>query len=207
MAWLPLGPLIKARSVYDDLAVGGQFEVGAIHRTRCGALEIDTFTVVAAAVARAFEFVLAGFPIRRATEMRAARVDDEDAVGRAVDPDAIFLLPLGIDAQRVVGRITDLEDGGRLEERAGEEKTQEGDKPGSQESCDRTPHKAAAPIVDFAVLRTNGCQTGSGRSSRGTYRRRAHVAGCITDASRLRRIRFRFIRQGFRARHAIPPGK
>src|SRR5258708_28037041 len=132
MAGLSLGPLVEPRGVYDDLAVGRQFYVGAIHRARCGAFEIDAFAVVAAAVTRALEFVFAGFPVRRAAEVRAARVDDENAVGRAVDPDAVFLLPLGVDAERVIRGITDLENGGRLEEGARQEKTEEGDKPGAQ---------------------------------------------------------------------------
>src|SRR6266403_32609 len=140
MAWLSLGPLVEARSVYDDLAVGRQFEVSAIHRARRGTLEIDAFTVIAAAVTRALEFVFAGFPVRRAAEMRAARVDDENAIGSAVDPDTIFLLPLGVDAERVIGGIADLEDGGRLEERARQKKTEERDKPGAQETGDSTPH-------------------------------------------------------------------
>src|SRR5258706_6124266 len=131
MAWLSLGPLVEPRSVYDDLAIGRQFDVGAIHRARRGALEIDAFTVITAAVTRALEFVFAGFPVRRAAQMRTARVDDENAIGRAVDPDAIFLLPLGVDAERVIGGIANFEDGGRLEERARQEKTQEGDKPGA----------------------------------------------------------------------------
>src|SRR6266849_5835439 len=118
MVGLSLGPLKEPRSVYDDLAVGGQFDVRAVHRARRRTFKIHAFTVVAAAVARALEFVFAGFPVGRAAEMRAARVDDEDAVGRAVDPNAIFLLPLRIDTERVVGRIADFEYGGRLEERA-----------------------------------------------------------------------------------------
>src|SRR6266404_9687168 len=115
-AWLSLGPLIKARSVDNDLTVGRQFDVGAIHGARRGAFEVDAFAVIAAAVTRALEFVFAGFPVRRAAEMGAARVDDENAIGRAVNPDAIFLLPLGVNADRVVGRISDLEDSRRLEE-------------------------------------------------------------------------------------------
>src|SRR3979490_2361135 len=140
MAGLSLGPLIEPRSVDYDLAVGREFDVRAVHRARRGALEIDTFAVVAAAVTRALEFVFAGFPVGRAAEMRAARVDDENAVGSAVDPNAVFLLPLGVDAERVIGGITDLEDGGRFEQRARQEEAEEGDKPGAQETRDCTPH-------------------------------------------------------------------
>src|SRR5437879_1471045 len=128
MAWLSLGPLIEPRSVYDDLAVGRQLDVRAVHRARRGTLKIDAFAVIPAAVTWALEFVFAGFPVRRAPEMRAARVDDENAIGSAVDPDAIFLLPLGVHAERIIGWITDLESSGRLKERSRQEKTDEGDK-------------------------------------------------------------------------------
>ena len=35
--------------------------------------------------------------------MRAARVDHEDSVGSFVNPDAILLLPFGVDTKRVIG--------------------------------------------------------------------------------------------------------
>src|ERR1700738_3538484 len=140
MAWLSLGPLVEARCVDNNLPIGSQCDVRAIHRARRRALEVDAFAVIATAVARTLEFVFAGFPVRRAAEMRAARVDDEHAVGCAVDPDAIFLLPLGVNAERVVGGIANFEDGGRLEERARQEKTEERDKPGAQKTRNRTPH-------------------------------------------------------------------
>src|SRR4029077_5647416 len=134
MAGLSLGPLKELRGVDYDLAVGRQRHAGAVHGARRGALEIDAFAVIAAAVARALEFVFAGFPVGRATEMRAAGVDDENAVGSAINPDAEFLLPLGVHAERVIGRITDFENGGRLEKRARKKKAQEGDKPGAEET-------------------------------------------------------------------------
>src|SRR5258708_31588005 len=105
--------------------------MSAIHRARGWALEVDAFAVIAAAVTGALEFVFAGFPVRRAAEMGAARVDNENAIGSAVDPDAVFLLPLGVNAERVVGRIANFEDSGRLEERARQEEAKEGDKPGA----------------------------------------------------------------------------
>src|SRR4029077_16306884 len=98
MTGLPLRPLIEPRSVDDDLAVGSQFQVRAVHGTRRGTFEVDSFAVVSAPVAGTFEFVLASFPVGRATEMRTTREDNEHAVRCAVDPDAVFLLPLGIYA-------------------------------------------------------------------------------------------------------------
>src|SRR5258705_11732860 len=114
--------------------------MSAIHRARRGAFEVDAFAVIAAAVTRALEFVFAGFPVRRAAEMGAAGVDDENTIGSAVNPDAIFLLPLGVDADRVVGRIANFENGGGLEEGAWQEEAEEGDKPGAEKTGDGAPH-------------------------------------------------------------------
>src|SRR5436305_3438275 len=127
MAWLSLGPLVEARSVHHNLAVGREFDVRAVHGARRGTLEIDAFAVVTAAVAGTLKLVLAGFPIRRAAEMSAARVDDKDAVGRAIYPYAIFLLPLGVDAEGVVRAIANLESGGRLSQRARTKTSPDGD--------------------------------------------------------------------------------
>src|SRR5579859_4114500 len=208
MAGLALGPLKQARGVDNDLAVGGQFDVRAVHRPRCGAFEVHAFTVVAAAVARTLEFIFAGFPVRGAAEMGAARVDDEDAIGRAIDPDAIFLLPLGIHAERVVRGITDLENGGRLEQRARKKEAQEGNEPGAEKTGDRAPHQAATAGVDLTgVRRTDGSEARGARGFGGAHSRSADVAGRVFGDSHrcLGCIRFRFIRRGLRARHAIPP--
>src|ERR1700726_4600328 len=98
MTGLPLRPLIEPRNVDNDLAVGSQFQVRAVHGPRRGTFEVDTFAVVSAPVAGTFEFVLAGFPVRRAAEMRPRPEDNEHPVRCAGDPDAVFLLPLGIYA-------------------------------------------------------------------------------------------------------------
>src|SRR5712691_9912949 len=76
-ARLSLGQLVQPGSIHNDLAIGSQLHVRTIHGARRGAFEVDTFAVVAAAVARAFELVLAGFPIGCAAQMRAASVNDE----------------------------------------------------------------------------------------------------------------------------------
>src|SRR5205807_7097018 len=96
MARLSLRPLIEPRGIHDNLTVWRQFHVRAIHRTRRRSLKVDTFAVVSASVAGALKLVLAGFPIGCAAKMSAASVDDKHAIRRAVHPDAIFLLPLGI---------------------------------------------------------------------------------------------------------------
>src|SRR5229473_5102598 len=136
MARLSLGPLIEPGGVHDNLTVGRCVHMRAVHWPRRGSFEVHAFAVVAAAVARALELVLAGLPVRRASQMGAAGINHENAIGSTMDPDAVFLLPLGVDAERVIGGISDLEDGGRLEQRTRQAKTQEGDKPGAQERCD-----------------------------------------------------------------------
>src|SRR6266566_1060851 len=115
MAQLSLGPGIQARSVHDDLSVRRELDVGPIHRPGRWTFEVDPFAVVAAAVAGALEFVFAGLPIRGAAEMRAARINNKEAIGSAVHPDAVFLLKLAVHAKRVIGRIPDLKNRGRLE--------------------------------------------------------------------------------------------
>src|ERR1041385_960202 len=114
MAGLSLGPLIEARSIHDNLAIWSQLHICSVHGTRGGAFEVHAFAVIAAAVAGALEFVLAGFPVRCAAEVRATRVNNKDAIRRAVYPDAVLLLPLGIHSKRVIGGIADFENRGRL---------------------------------------------------------------------------------------------
>ena len=118
MARLSLGPLIEPGSVHDNLAIRSNLYVRAVHRAWRRAFEVHTFAVITAAVAGALEFVFAGLPIGSAAQMRAARVDYKDAVRSAVHPDAVFLLKFGIYAKRIVGRIADFENGGRLEKRS-----------------------------------------------------------------------------------------
>ena len=76
-------------------------------------------------MARALKLVFAGLPVRRAAEMSAAGVDDEESIGRSRHPDTILLLPFCIDAERVVGGRPDTKDAGRFENRARQEEPQE----------------------------------------------------------------------------------
>ena len=139
MAGLSLGPLIEPGSIHDDLTVWRQFHVRAIHRTRRRPLKVDTFTVVAAPVAGTLELVLAGLPIGCTAQVSAASVDDEYTIRRAVHPDAVFLLKLGIYAKRVVGCLADFEYGWRLKESARKKESEEGNEPSAEKSCDAAP--------------------------------------------------------------------
>ena len=109
LAGLALRPGIQFRGIDQDLPVRRKFHVRAIHGPRSGSFEVDSFIVIATAVARTFEFVFAGLPVGRATEMRAARIDYEYAVRRAIHPDAIFLLELRVDTKRKFRGISNLE--------------------------------------------------------------------------------------------------
>src|SRR5260370_28368248 len=177
MTGLPLGTLIEPGSVDDDLVVRRQFQVRSVNGTRRGPFEVDTFAVVSAPVAGTLEFVLAGFPVGRAAEMRAAGVDDENAVRCTADPDAVLLLPLRIHAQGVIRGITDFENRGRLEERTGEKETKEGNEPCTKETSDCTPHQAASALIDLTVIRSDGRYDRRGLRFRGMHGRRPGLAG------------------------------
>ena len=99
MACLPLGPLIKAGNINDDLAVGSQFYVGSVHWSGSRSFKVDAFVVVPTTVAGTLEFVFAGLPIGGAAQMSASRINDKQSVGCAVHPDPVFLLKLSIDTQ------------------------------------------------------------------------------------------------------------
>ena len=97
MACLPLGPLIKAGNINDDLAVGSQFYVGSVHWSGSRSFKVDAFVVVPTTVAGTLEFVLAGLPIGRAPQMSATRINDKQTIRSLVYPDAILLLILSVD--------------------------------------------------------------------------------------------------------------
>ena len=157
MAGLSLGPLVKPRDVHQDLTVGSDVDVRAVHRTRCWSFKVHAFAVIAAAVTWTFEFVFARLPVRRAAKMSAARVDHEHAIRRSIDPDTIFLLPLCIHAETVIGGIADFETGGWLEQRARQEEAEESDEPCHQEGRDGAPHKTTASLIHIAVIRSDRC--------------------------------------------------
>src|SRR5690349_11321418 len=139
MALFAFRPLKKRRGINHDLSFGIQRHFRAVHRTRRGTFEVDAFAVIATAVTGAFELVFAGFPVGRAAEMRAARVDHEESIGSARDPDAVLLLPLGIDAYRVVARRPDSENAGWLENGTRQKEPHEHQKESGERAGDRRP--------------------------------------------------------------------
>ena len=145
---LALRPRIDLAFIDHDLSFGIKFDVRSIHRARRGAFKVDAFAVVAAPVARAFEFVLAGLPIRRASEVRADGVDNKETIGCFNNPDAVLLLPLRIDADAVIARRADAHDVRRLENRTRQEEAQEHQKACAEETRDARPDDAAAYLID-----------------------------------------------------------
>src|SRR5260370_29874705 len=209
MAGLSFGPLIEPGGIHDDLAVGGRLHVGAVHGTGRRAFKVDAFAVVTAAVARALELVFTCFPVRCAAQMCAARINHENSVWRAVYPDAVFLLPLRVYAQSVIGRIADLENGRRLEQRTRQKETQESDEPGAEKSCNGAPHQAPAAFVEFAWRGTDGGHASRGRGLGWAHSRGSYVTSSIATAASNGLgcyLRLRFGRSGYRVRHAFPPG-
>src|ERR1044072_5767138 len=76
-AFLTFRPFVERADVHNDLSFRVESNLGAIHRPRRRSLEVDSLAIVATAMARTFKLVLTRLPVRRAAEMRAARVDDE----------------------------------------------------------------------------------------------------------------------------------
>src|SRR5215472_522657 len=210
MARLSLGPGIQARSIHNDLSVGRHLNVSPIHRARRRTLEVDPFAVVAAAVAGTLEFVFAGLPIRGAAEMRTACINNKEAIGSAVHPDAVLLLKLGVYAKRVIRRIADLENRGRLKKGARKKKAKESDKPGAKKRGDAAPNQPAASFVGGARLRPNGSDTACGGRFGRADGGGADILGrvrfvSVTGSGSFHRFRFLFDRLRFRRRHEQPP--
>src|SRR5439155_14838639 len=129
LARLPLRPQIQPRSIHDDLPIRSQFHMRPVHRTRRRPFKVHAFAVISASVARALELVFARLPVRRASQMCAARINDEETIGCAIHPDAELLLPFGIHAKRILRRISDLENRVRFKKRARQEEAEERKEP------------------------------------------------------------------------------
>src|SRR5271169_3856866 len=161
---------VEPAGIDGNFSRGVEQHVGAVHGTRRGPFEIDAFTVVAAAVAGALEFVFGGLPFRRTAEVRAAGEDHEEAIGFAHDPDAIGNQVALVNAQAEISGKTDIEDGIGFVERAGEEKTEEHQEVDAEISPNERPDNSAATGVDGLGRSLRFRRLGCDRSRR--YRRR-----------------------------------
>lgn len=109
--WLPK----KLGNVNDYLTFRIQMYLSPIHRPGRRPLEVDGFTVVATAVTGTLKLIFTRPPIWSAAKMCAAGINNEYSVRGLVDPDAILLLPLGIDPKCIVRGKTDAKYAGWLE--------------------------------------------------------------------------------------------
>src|ERR1035438_587841 len=80
-------PGVDMAQAHHNLTIGVELDMGAIHGARCRTFEVDSFSVVAAAMARALELAFAGDPVRSTAEMGADRGDHEDAFAVSHHPD------------------------------------------------------------------------------------------------------------------------
>src|SRR5690242_11273611 len=149
-----LGPLKQRRGIDYDLSFRIDCHLRAIHRSGRGTFEVNPFTVVTTAVTRALELVFTGFPVGRAAEMRAARVNNEETIGSARYPDAVLLLPLGIDADGVITGRPNAKSAGWFENRARQEKPHEHQEEGSECAGDGRPDDAATHLIDGRIVRS-----------------------------------------------------
>src|SRR5580693_2780734 len=139
---------VEPAGVHRNFSRGVEHDVGAVHGTRRWTLEIDPFTVVAAAVAGALEFIFRGLPFGRAAKVRAAGVDHEQAIGLAHDPDAVGHQIALINAQAKIRWEADVEDGVGFVERAGKEETEEHQEVDAQVPPNKRPDNSTATSVD-----------------------------------------------------------
>src|SRR5208337_2402876 len=145
-AALALEPRIEPAGIHHDLPFGPQLHMGTIHGPRRGPFKVDPFGSVAAPVAGAFELVLGRLPIRRATQVRALG-NNAEKTGRLFDhPDSVGLLVFLINSDLEVRRITNDVYRFGLKQGAGEEKTQEHQEIGDDESPHTTPDDAPSHL-------------------------------------------------------------
>jgi len=143
---------VKTTGVDDDLARGVELYMGAVHGPWRRTFEIDGFGIIAAAVARALEFVLAGLPFGRATQMSAAGENDEEPVRLLDDPDTVAHQELLIYAQVEIRRIADGENSVGFVKRPREEEPQEHQEIDAEITADGRPDHPPAHAIRRSLL-------------------------------------------------------
>lgn len=163
---LTLRPLIELGGIDYDLTCRIKFDVRAVHRTRRGPLEVYSLAGVAASMARAFELILAGLPIRRASQVSASGVNHKEFLGVSNDPDAILLLKFCVDPKTEIGWISDSEDGAWFEDGARKKEAQEHHEAGGKEPAHGGPNNYSPHLVDGICGRAfDSLSLSAGRSS------------------------------------------
>src|SRR5581483_7771116 len=186
LRWLSFRPGIQLGDIDQDLPIGRELNMRAIHGSWCRPLKINSFAVVSAAVTRTFEFVFARLPIGRTAQVCASSIDHKQAVRGTIDPDAVFLLELRIHAQGKIRGKADLERSVWLEQGAREKEAEKRQEPRAQECSYSAPHQSSPPLIDGAIVRSDGRYTASGRGFRSADCRCADIGGGRPTASYLR---------------------
>jgi len=83
--------------------------------------------------------------------MRAAGVDHEHAIRRAINPDSISLLKFGVDAEGEFRGISNFEKGVGLEKSAGKKESEESQKPRGKKCRYAHPDQASPASIDVGV--------------------------------------------------------
>src|ERR1044072_9411210 len=171
-----LRPLEQRPGVNYDPPFRIKTGLRTVHRSRRGTFEVNPLAVVTTAVTWTLELVFGGFPVGRTAEVRAARIDHKQSVGGARDPDTILLLPLSIDADRVIARRADTKDTGRFDSLARQEKPHEHQQDGGERARNRRPDDPPTHFIDGRIVRRGFnhfrfCRRSLPNSSR-------HVYGC-----------------------------
>src|SRR5437867_13381371 len=117
-------------------------------------------------MAGTLEFVLTCLPVRCTAEMGATSVNDEQPIRSLCYPDAILLLPLRVDAQRVIARRTNSKDTRWFQNRTRQEEPQEHQKVSNQKYSNGRPDDAPAHLVDWRIRSAlnNSCRLLGNRS-------------------------------------------
>jgi len=168
MARLSLGPTDRTGRCPTIICPVGRFGLHApVHRPRRGSSKFTPFVVVAACPWQGALELVSRWPSSPACIQMGATRNKSRKCGRACGRPRMryFCCPLGIDAEaRSRTDSRSLKTVGGSKSVAGEEKN-------AENAINQAPRKPVIAhhtrrrrrMVDFAVLRTNGCQPASGR--------------------------------------------
>ena len=116
--------------------------------------------------------------------MCAARVNDKKPIRCSVHPNPVLLQIFFVNTERIIGWISNLEDGSRFKEHTRQEESEERDEPCRKKSNYATPNKSAAPPVRDGVRRSHGRHARCGCCFRGPDCRGADVLGGVGTGDR-----------------------
>jgi len=117
--------------------------------------------------------------------MCAARVNDKKPIRCSVHPNPVLLQIFFVDTERIIGWVSNLEDGSRFKEHTRQEESEERDEPCRKKSNYATPNKSAAPPTRDGVRRPDGRHAGCSRRFRSPDCRGADVLGGVGPGGRL----------------------